>query len=259
MVLKVLIASVLLISSNATLAAHTAALALSRIMTDAHRYSAGLGSGLTVDWASTECGIREFDPLAVHDIKQRGFGHMAIHVSGAATPQRLLHLRKIVQACARYDLVLMLIWEGPAKELLAMTLTHYWSQVARYFNSQYPALGFMLLAPGESDTRSASALNTLYYPAIKAIHQIDPQRIIIVAPHLHGTPEMLAQFRLPANNPQLLVSWRLSGNGPQQLNGRTPWAKGSAAEKMPCERVFTLPFAGSKKPAMPPWSGLTRR
>ncbi len=38
----------------------------------AARYAQQLGVGMDVDWARTERGIREFDPLVVRDFKAKG-------------------------------------------------------------------------------------------------------------------------------------------------------------------------------------------
>ncbi len=65
----------------------------------AARYAQQLGVGMDVDWARTERGIREFDPLVVRDFKAKGLTHVRIRVAGAPTEARLIHLRKLVEAC----------------------------------------------------------------------------------------------------------------------------------------------------------------
>ena len=62
----------------------------------AARYAAQLGVGMDVDWARTERGIREFDPLVVRDFAAQGIGHVRIRVAGEPTEARLIHLRKLV-------------------------------------------------------------------------------------------------------------------------------------------------------------------
>ncbi|CZQ30797.1 hypothetical protein Sent01_03934 [Salmonella enterica] len=68
----------------------------------AARYAQQLGVGMDVDWARTERGIREFDPLVVRDFKAKGLTHVRIRVAGAPTEARLIHLRKLVEACEYY-------------------------------------------------------------------------------------------------------------------------------------------------------------
>ncbi|MBE8214590.1 hypothetical protein IQA49_17195, partial [Leptospira borgpetersenii serovar Ballum] len=58
--------------------AHAAPPASASEPLSAQRYSAQLGVGMDVDWARTERGIREFDPLAVRDFQQRGIRHVRV-------------------------------------------------------------------------------------------------------------------------------------------------------------------------------------
>ncbi|BDH47733.1 hypothetical protein TUM12370_37770 [Salmonella enterica subsp. enterica serovar Choleraesuis] len=228
--LKILFSAALLALSAAACAAPEAP---SVAPVDARHYVAGLGTGMLVSWASTERGIREFDPLAVRDFQQRGISHIGIRVSGEPTSRQLLHLRKIIEACVSYRVTPVIIWEGPASGGLSENaLAAWWSAVTRYFKGQYPQLGFMVLGESERDTRSAAALNHLYEGAQKVIHKIDPQRIVILAPHLHAAPEMLPELHWPAQGAsQVVAGWHLFGAGPQKVNGHTPWSKGTAAEK----------------------------
>jgi len=80
----------------------------------AQRYAAELGVGMDVDWARTDRGIREFDPLAVRDFQQRGIRHVRVRVAGDATEERLIHLRKIVEACERYNIIPIISYQADA-------------------------------------------------------------------------------------------------------------------------------------------------
>lgn len=68
--LKPLIATALLISSGWAIAAEPPLTAA--------RYAQQLGVGMDVDWARTERGIREFDPLVVRDFRAKGITHVRI-------------------------------------------------------------------------------------------------------------------------------------------------------------------------------------
>ena len=61
----------------------------------AAQYVQQLGVGMNVDWARTDRGIREFDPLVVRDYKAKGLTHVRIRVAGEPTEARLIHLRKL--------------------------------------------------------------------------------------------------------------------------------------------------------------------
>lgn len=60
---------------------------------------------MDVDWARTERGIREFDPLVVRDFRAKGISHVRIRVAGEPTEARLIHLRKLVEACEQYGVI----------------------------------------------------------------------------------------------------------------------------------------------------------
>lgn len=116
----------------------------------AARYAQQLGVGMDVDWARTERGIREFDPLVVRDFKAKGLTHVRIRVAGAPTEARLIHLRKLVEACEYYGVIPIIAYQADAyktdpsasheKELI-----NWWSVVARYFGQTSPLLGFDLI------------------------------------------------------------------------------------------------------------------
>ncbi|PHM95594.1 hypothetical protein CR079_26140, partial [Salmonella enterica subsp. enterica serovar Typhimurium] len=67
-----------------------------------------------VDWARTARGIREFVPLVVRDFKAKGLTHVRIRVSGAPTEARLIHLRKLVEACEYYGFILIIAYQAVA-------------------------------------------------------------------------------------------------------------------------------------------------
>ena len=88
------IVSLLLLASATVCAAQPALTAA--------QYAQQLGVGMDVDWARTDRGIREFDPLVVRDYKAKGLAHVRIRVAGEPTEARLIHLRKLVEACEQY-------------------------------------------------------------------------------------------------------------------------------------------------------------
>ncbi len=154
----------------------------------AARYAQQLGVGMDVDWARTERGIREFDPLVVRDFKAKGLTHVRIRVAGAPTEARLIHLRKLVEACEYYGVIPIIAYQADAyktdpsasheKELI-----NWWSVVARYFGQTSPLLGFDLIyEPADKLNHNMASLNRVYDKTIRLIHAIDPQRMIFVRP-----------------------------------------------------------------------------
>lgn len=204
----------------------------------AQGYTATLGTGMVVNWALTDRGIREFDPLEVRDFQQRGIHHVRIRVAGPLTSQRLVHLHKIVDACEQYDVVPIISYQ--ADEFLRdpsaaneAALINWWTTVARSFANSGPGLGFDLLhETGDKLSRNPQLLNRTYEKLIKVIHGITPGRVIMVAPRFHGAPEELNGLKWPAgSNGVVFAEWHIFPWGPVRANGKYPWTTGTAAEK----------------------------
>ena len=113
--LKPLIATALLLSSGWAIAAEpplTAAL-----------YAQKLGVGMDVDWARTERGIREFDPLVVRDFRAKGISHVRIRVADEPTEARLIHLRKLVEACEQYGVIPIIAYQADSYKTIRKPIT----------------------------------------------------------------------------------------------------------------------------------------
>ena len=98
------IVSLLLLASATVCAAQPALTAA--------QYAQQLGVGMDVDWARTDRGIREFDPLVVRDYKAKGLAHVRIRVAGEPTEARLIHLRKLVEACEQYGVIPIIAYQA---------------------------------------------------------------------------------------------------------------------------------------------------
>jgi hypothetical protein len=103
-VLKPLLAIALLLAGMPAFAADTPLTAT--------RYAQELGVGMDVDWARTERGIREFDPLIVRDFYAEGIRHVRIRVADPLTEARLIHLRKLVEACEKYGVIPIISYQA---------------------------------------------------------------------------------------------------------------------------------------------------
>ncbi|WP_105693630.1 cellulase family glycosylhydrolase [Cronobacter dublinensis] len=204
----------------------------------AQRYAAELGVGMDVDWARTDRGIREFDPLAVRDFQQRGIRHVRVRVAGDATEERLIHLRKIVEACERYNIIPIISYQADAFKAdpsaqNAAKVVAWWSAVANYFGEQHPLLGFdVIYEPAERLNHNPQQLNRLYSDVIKTLHHADAQRMIFIAPRFRAVPEDLPMLKLPPQSSHyVLAQWHIFPWGPLRANGKYPWTSGTAAEK----------------------------
>jgi hypothetical protein len=214
-------------------------------------YSSQLGVGMIVDWAITERGIREFDPLAVRDFQLRGIGHVRIRVAGEPTHQRLVHLQKIVEACQQYHIVPIISYQAAATESEGKIVA-WWANVARYFAQSDPQLGFdILYEPPEKLTHAQ--LNSIYEKAAKAIHKVSPQRVIFIAPHAHSQPDSLKwpeQNRAP-----VLVDWHLYPYGPVSTSGKRGWTTGTPGEKAAIRARINSVLRWQQKSGHASWVG----
>lgn len=89
----------------------------------AAQYAQQLGVGMDVDWARTDRGIREFDPLVVRDYKAKGLTHVRIRVAGEPTEARLIHLRKLVEACEQYGVIPIIAYQADEYKKIPVPVT----------------------------------------------------------------------------------------------------------------------------------------
>lgn len=204
----------------------------------AAQYVQQLGVGMNVDWARTDRGIREFDPLVVRDYKAKGLTHVRIRVAGEPTEARLIHLRKLVEACEQYGVIPIIAYQADEykKDPSASNekeVVNWWVAVAHYFGQSSPLLGFDLIyEPADKLNHNQASLNRVYDKTIRTIHAIDPQRMIFIAPKLHAAPEDLPNLKLPPQSQNtVLAQWHIFPWGPLKNNGKYPWTSGTAAEK----------------------------
>lgn len=228
----------------------------------AARYAQQLGVGMDVDWARTEQGIREFDPLVVRDFKAKGLTHVRIRVAGEPTEARLIHLRKLVEACEQYGVIPIIAYQadeykkdpsaGNEKEVV-----NWWVAVAHYFRQRSPLLGFDLIyEPAEKLNHNQVSLNRVYDKTIRTIHAIDPQRMIFVAPRLRAAPEELSSLKLPPQSQNyVLAEWHIFPWGPLKNNGKYPWTSGTGAEKAAIRARINTALHWQQKTGHVSWVG----
>jgi len=229
-VLKPLIAIVMLLAGIPAFAAETPR--------PAAQYAQQLGVGMDVDWALTERGIREFDPLVVRDFYNAGIRHVRIRVASSLTEARLIHLRKLVEACEAYGVIPVISYQADAFKARPdaaneAQLVAWWTTVGHFFARTHPLLGFdVIYEPADKLNHDLPALNRAYLKIVKTLHDIDPQRMIFIAPRMRAAPEELAALKLPAHSQNyLLAEWHIFPSGPQKNNGKYPWTSGTPAEK----------------------------
>ncbi|POT55747.1 hypothetical protein C3432_22225 [Citrobacter amalonaticus] len=228
----------------------------------ASHYAQQLGVGMDVDWARTERGIREFDPLVVRDFRAKGITHVRIRVAGEPTEARLIHLRKLVEACEQNGVIPVIAYQADEykKDPSASNekeVINWWVAVAHYFGQGSPLLGFDLIyEPAEKLNHSLASLNRVYDKTIRTIHAIDPQRMIFVAPRLRAAPEDLLNLKLPPQSQSyVLAEWHIFPWGPLKNNGKYPWTSGTAAEKSAIRARINTALRWQQKTGHASWVG----
>lgn len=245
----------------AVLLAATPAFAADTPLTAA-RYARELGVGMDVDWARTDRGIREFDPLVARDFYAKGIRHVRIRVADTLTEARLIHLRKLVEACEQNGLIPIISYQADAfkadpgvkNEAL---LVAWWTTLANYFAGEHPRLGFDLIYdPAEKLNRDLTTLNRAYENIIRTVHDIDGQRMIFIAPRMRAAPEELNGLKLPPHSQNyLLAEWHIFPWGPLKNNGKYPWTSGSAAEKAAIRARINTAVRWQQKTGHASWVG----
>ncbi len=133
-----------------------------------------------------------FKPLIASLMLTSAVVYASVRVAGAPTEARLIHLRKLVEACEYYGVIPIIAYQADAyktdpsasheKELI-----NWWSVVARYFGQTSPLLGFDLIyEPADKLNHNMASLNRVYDKTIRLIHAIDPQRMIVAVRHGGG-------------------------------------------------------------------------
>ncbi len=252
--LKPLLAVALLLSGLPAFAADTPLTAA--------RYARQLGVGMDVDWARTDRGIREFDPLVARDFYAEGIRHVRIRVADTMTEARLIHLRKLVEACEQNGLIPIISYQADAFKADPSVkneaqLVAWWTTVATYFGTGYPQLGFDLIYdPADKLNRDQSVLNRAYDNIIRTVHDINAQRMIFIAPRLRAAPEELNTLKLPPHSQNyLLAEWHIFPWGPMKNSGKYPWTSGTAAEKAAIRMRINMAVRWQQKTGHATWVG----
>lgn len=251
---KPLIAVVMLLAGTPAFAADTPLTAA--------RYAQQLGVGMDVDWARTDRGIREFDPLIVRDFYNAGIRHVRIRVADPMTEARLIHLRKLVEACEEYGIIPVIAYQADSFKAdpdakNEAQLVAWWATVGKFFAGEHPLLGFdIVYEPADKLNRDLPALNRAYEKIVKTLHDIDPQRMIFIAPRLRAAPEDLPALKLPAHSQNyLLAEWHIFPWGPLKSNGKYPWTSGTAAEKAAIRARINSALRWQQKTGHVSWVG----
>jgi hypothetical protein len=118
--------------------------------------------------------------------------------------------------------------------------------------------GFDLIyEPSDKLNHDQASLNRAYENIIKTIHDIDPQRMIFIAPRLRRAGRFNVLEIAGRSQNYLLAEWHIFPWGPLKNNGNTRGRR-DGGRKSGNQTVNTA-VTGSKKPVTRPGSAAGRR
>ncbi|MCB4782640.1 MAG: glycoside hydrolase family 5 protein [Sulfurovum sp.] len=242
-------------------------------------YQSRLKTGIDVDWVKTNSGriaIQKShdDGINVPAIfKERGFGHVRIRLSenildnstditGKTLMQELID---VVDDCVEAGLMPIIAYQAkdfklnPTDDNTLSDVIEWWATVAeRFKNYPYIVAYDLIIETTEEIKNHNDRLNLLYQEATQRIHQIDAERIVIVAPNNISSAYKLKDLVVPQPYDYMMVEWHFYAAGPSRTNPKKLWTTGTEAEKEIISNIITTAKKWSDDNAIPVWVGAWR-
>ncbi len=244
-------------------------------------YQQQLGVGIDVDWAKTDQGRIAYQQAHRKGInvaqlfKERGFSHVRIRVAGnildtdtKVTGKTLLEeIGTILDDCKKADLIPILAYQAkpfkldPTSDTIMEEVIAWWQKAAETFKDYPRRLAYdLVIETTDAVKKHNDRLNLLYEKTTAAIRQIDPERIVIVAPNNISNPENL---RPDARNPLIvptptdfmMVEWHFYAAGPQKNNPKKQWTTGTDYEKKLITDKIGYALDFTRRTGIPTWVG----
>ncbi len=233
-------------------------------------YQQMLGVGMDVDWVKTDDG-RESAKLARAEginvpklFKKRGLDHVRIRVKeDVLSDDGLLdEIEALVDESLASGLIPIVAYQ--AREFKDNpnsneTLNHvkaWWKKVARRFKNKSYKLSYDLIIENTGAVKKANdRLNLLYKEVTETIHEIDENRILIIAPNKISNPYELDNLIIPQPDDFIMVEWHFYAAGPKKDNPKKQWTTGTKEEKKLIIDKIDYAFSWSKEHHIPTWVG----
>jgi len=244
-----------------------------------YEYQALLKTGMDVDWVKTGAG--RIAAQNSHDngvnvpaiFKERGLNHVRIRVtenilddSTDLTGKTLMQeLTNVVDDCIDASLIPVIAYQAkpfklnPTDDDVLYDVVEWWIAVAKHFKDYPYTVAYDLIIETTNEVKKHNdRLNLLYEELAREIHNIDPKRILIVAPNKISSPYELENLVVPLPHDYMMVEWHFYAAGPSKSNPKKLWTTGTDEEKTLIWDRITTAQNWSEANNIPVWVGAWR-
>ncbi len=212
--------------------------------------------GIDVNWAMFKKEIEYFSKKEVEDFKRVGFSHVRIRIRSDVDRLKMSkngyikYLKRVVDTTLKYGLIPILAYDAkdfkkdPTESNLN-NVVKYWSEIGKEFRHYTHKLSFdIIIEPGKKLNKNYKILNKLYEKTVYSIRELDPKRIVFIAPIRCSSPFYLKYLKIPSrSNGYLMVEWHFYAAGPSKTNPKRLWTRGTKEEK----RLITVKIKSALK------------
>jgi len=233
-------------------------------------YQKILHTGMDVDWVKTDTGRdaarRSYEQgIDVPKIfKKRGLGHVRMRVKDDVLidPTLLEEIRHLVDQSIDAGLIPIIAYQAaefkddPTNDATLNHVKTWWQKVAETFKGYSYTLAYDLIIETTGEVKKYNdRLNMLYREVTAVIREIDPKRIVIVAPNKISSPYELDNLEVPEPTDFMMVEWHFYAAGPKKDNPKKQWTTGTPEEKRLITDKIDYADSWSKAHHIPTWVG----
>ncbi len=222
------------------------------------KYVSLLGVGMDVNWAKSRREMQYYSREVVEDFKEMGFTHVRIRARENLSEEYLRFLDRVIDDCLEAGLIPVLAntarsFNGDPSEGNMRRLVNWWAAVAERYRDRPYLLSYDLIAEPSSDVR-VETLNEFYRRALAAIREVDPHRIVMLAPADRSNPLMLRYLWIPKDD-YIMVEWHFYASGPSKRNPSKLWTNGTEEERRLVEEKVGAAVRWRRERGVQVWVG----
>ena len=233
-------------------------------------YQKMLNTGMDVDWLKTTQG-REASSrshaagINVPEIfKKRGLSHVRMRIRDDILSDSTLlqETKDLVDDAIEAGLIPIIAYQAaafkdnPTDDAVLAHVKAWWVKMAETFKGYPYVLSYDLIIETTKELKKHNdRLNLLYKEVAVAIRQIDPKRILIVAPNKISNPMELDKLEVPKPTDFMMVEWHFYAAGPKKDNPKKQWTTGTDFEKKLITDKIDYAYNWSQEHNIPTWVG----
>ena len=242
-----------------------------------YAYQKMLKTGMDVDWVKTKEG--RYWAQYWHDrgvnvpqlFKNRGLSHVRIRIKedilsdaiSKDTGKTLMQeLEAIIDDTLKADLIPIIAYQAkefkdhPNDDAALNHVVAWWQKVAREFKGKSHKIAYDIVIETTGKVKKKdNRLNLLYAKATKAIHDIDPKRIVILAANKISNPYKLKDLQIPKPDDYVMAEWHFYAAGPHKNHLTKQWTTGTPEEKKLITDRVAAAVQWSREHHIPTWVG----